>query len=351
MTSRSITIAGREIGTAHAPYVIAELSANHNGDLSRALEIMTAAKQAGAHAIKLQTYTADTMTIDHPGEDFQISGGLWDGYSLYDLYAEAHTPWDWHGALFAHGAELGITVFSTPFDASAVAFLEDLNVPAYKIASFEVIDLPLIACVAATGKPMIISTGMADLDEITEAVATAHAAGAGEIALLHCVSGYPTPHEEANLHTLADLAVRFEDTVIGLSDHTHGIGVAVAGVALGAAIIEKHVTMKRSDGGHDAAFSLEPDELADLVTNCHMAWQAGGVVGYGRKSSEIGSMVFRRSLYVVADMKAGDAFDENNLRSIRPGFGLPPKHLPEVLGRKAKSDTARGTALDWSLVE
>lgn len=350
MSERTFEIAGRRIGTGAPPYVIAELSGNHNGDIERALRIVEVAKAAGADAVKLQTYTADTLTIDAPQDDFRVKGGLWDGHRLYELYAWAHTPWEWHEALFAKGRELGITVFSTPFDATALALLENLDAPAYKIASFEAVDLALIERVARTGKPMIISTGMATLAEIGEAVAAARKGGCKDLALLHCVSGYPTPAEEANLRTLVDLGARF-DVVAGLSDHTLGVGVAIAATALGAALIEKHVTLDRAEGGPDAAFSLEPDELEALCEGCHTAWSALGRAGYERKPSEAGSMVFRRSLYVVADVAQGEPLTAANVRSIRPGYGLAPKHLAEVLGRRARRALPRGTALDWSMLE
>ena len=345
----SIVIDGRTIGPGQTPYVIAELSGNHNGDIERALRIMEACKEAGADAVKLQTYTPDTMTIDHDGEDFQVKGGLWDGHTLYSLYQMAHTPWEWHPALFEGGRTLGITVFSTPFDETAVDFLEEMEVPAYKIASFENIDIPLISRVAATGKPMIISTGMAEEVEIREAVDAARQGGCSELALLHCVSGYPTLPEETNLRTLVDLADRF-GVVSGLSDHTLTTATAVAGVALGAAIVEKHVTLRRADGGPDAAFSLEPDELARLVEDCRTAYAALGRATYERAESEKGNMAFRRSLYVVEDVAEGEELTLRNVRVIRPGHGAAPKHLPEVLGRKAVKAISRGTALTLDLV-
>jgi len=349
MTAPVVTIAGREIGPGCPPYVIAEVSGNHNGDIERAFAIMEAAKEAGADAVKLQTYTADTMTIDHDGPDFTIKGGLWDGRRLYDLYEWAHTPWEWHEALFEKGRALGITVFSTPFDATAVDFLEKLGAPAYKIASFELVDLGLIERVAATGKPMIVSTGMGDLAEIAEAVATARSAGCRELIMLHCVSGYPTPVEESNLLTITELARQF-NTVTGLSDHTLGIGVAVAATVLGAAAIEKHVTLRRQDGGPDAAFSLEPEELMALVKECRTAWTAIGVAGFERKASEVPNVIFRRSLYVVADVKKGEPLTEWNVRAIRPGHGLAPKHLKEVLGRPAARDLKRGEPVSCDMV-
>lgn len=347
---QSFKIDGREIGPDAPPYVIAEMSGNHNGDIARALAIMDAAKAAGADALKMQTYTADTITIDHDGDEFRIDGGLWAGKTLHELYDEAHTPWAWHEKLFDYGRKIGLTVFSAPFDSTAVDLLESLNAPAYKIASFEAIDLPLITRVAQTGKPMIISTGMANQDEIGEAVAAARVAGARNLALLHCVSGYPAPVADSNLRVIPDLADKF-DVLPGLSDHTPGTAVSVAAIALGARIIEKHVTLRRSDGGPDAAFSLEPEELAELCAATRAAFEALGSVDYTLKSSEKDNTIFRRSLYVVADIKAGEAFSTENLRSIRPGFGLAPKHLPEILGQVATRDISRGSALSLNMVK
>jgi pseudaminic acid synthase len=349
MKAVQMMIAGRAIGSAYPPFVIAELSANHNGSLDRALEIMTAASEAGADAVKLQTYTADSITIDHDGPGFTIAGGLWDGYTLHALYEQAHTPWEWHEALFARGRELGLIVFSSPFDASAVDFLEDLGAPAHKIASFELIDLPLIRKVAATGKPMIMSTGMANLADIDAAVTVARDSGAGDIALLHCTSGYPTPAEEADLRTIPHLADAF-GLVTGLSDHTPGVGAPVAAVALGAAIIEKHFTLDRADGGPDAAFSLEPAEFRMLCDSVKSGWKALGRVRYEKTATETGNAQFRRSLYIVADIAAGDVLTAENLRSIRPGFGLPPKYIDVLLGKRINRDIARGTPMSWDLI-
>ena len=343
-------IAGRPIGRLYPPYVIAELSANHGGDLDRARAIMAAAKEAGADAVKLQTYTADTLTLDCDRPEFRLSDGPWAGRSLYDLYREAHTPWAFHGDLFAIGAELGLAVFSTPFDPTAVDLLESLDAPAHKIASFEIVDLPLIRRVAATGKPVILSTGMANLAEIAEAVAAARESGCEQLALLHCVSGYPAPPQDCNLATIPHLAEAFGVTV-GLSDHTLGIAVPVAAVALGASLIEKHVTLSRADGGPDAAFSLEPPELAAMIEGVHTAHAALGRVDYTLKGSERGNVTLRRSLYAVADIKAGEPLTEHNIRSIRPGHGLAPKHLPALIGRTAREEIPRGTPLDWSLLD
>lgn len=341
-------IANRLIGSDSEPYVIAELSGNHNGDLARALRLIELAKVAGANAVKLQTYTADTMTIDHDSPEFRIKGGLWHGRRLHELYREAHTPWDWHPALFEHARKVGITCFSSPFDPTAIEFLQSLGAPAYKIASFEIVDTPLIALAARTGKPLIVSTGMASGTEITDAVEAAQ--GAGGLALLHCVSGYPTPASQANLARIAALAAKF-DCPVGLSDHTLGVEVSIASITCGACIIEKHFTMARSEGGPDAAFSLEPDELARLVTGVRIAHEAKGLADYGLADSEKASVIFRRSLYVVKDIAAGEAFTSENLRSIRPGYGLAPKFLPDILGRFARRMIARGTPLSFDLIE
>ncbi len=342
----SLSIDGRPIGRDHEPYVICELSGNHNGSLERALRLLDAAAATGADAIKIQTYTPDTITIDHDGPGFRIEGGLWDGRTLYDLYGEAQTPFEWHEALFRRAHELGVTLFSTPFDESAVDLLEKLATPAYKIASFEAIDLPLIAYVAATRKPMIISTGMANLDEIDEAVRTARENGCDDIVLLHCVSSYPAPDEQSNVRTVPDLAERF-GVISGLSDHTFGSAVAVASIALGGSVVEKHFTLARSDGGPDSAFSLEPEEFKMLVEDCKRAWRSLGDPSYDLQGCEQGSVAFRRSIYVVRDIRAGEELTRENVRSIRPGHGLPPKHLPEVLGRRATRDLKRGEPLAW----
>ena len=344
-----IVIAGRRIGHDHPPFVICELSGNHNGSLERALAMLDAAAATGADAIKLQTYTADTITLDSDGPDFLIESGLWAGRRLHELYQEAHTPYAWHGALFARARELGVILFSTPFDDTAVDLLEGLAAPAYKIASFEAVDLPLIARVAATGKPMIISTGLASLDEMAEALGAARAAGATQVALLHCVSSYPAPMEEANVRTVPDLAARF-GVVTGLSDHTPGAAASIAAVALGASIIEKHFTLARADGGPDAAFSLEPAEFTALVRDCKAAWAALGRPHYDALGSEVAAAGHRRSLYVVDDVPVGAPLTSANVRSIRPGYGLAPKHLPSVLGRKAARPLKRGERLAWDMM-
>lgn len=333
MTSPWIEIAGRRIGDGHAPYIIAELSANHNGKLETALNIIEEAAKAGADAVKLQTYRPDTITLDCDSDDFKIKGGLWDGRTLYELYEEAHMPWEWHQPLFEHARKLGITIFSSPFDTTAVDLLEELGAPAYKIASFEAVDLPLIEYVARTGKPMIISTGMADAEEIQEAIDAARGAGCEQLAILHCVSGYPAPPEDYNLRTIPDMIERF-GLVTGLSDHTIDNTTAITSVALGASLIEKHFTLDRNGGGPDDSFSLEPAELAALCRDAKSAWQALGQVDYGRKSSEQGNVQFRRSLYFVKDLKAGDVITEDAVRSVRPGYGLAPKHLSKVIGQQ-----------------
>ncbi|MEI4234931.1 pseudaminic acid synthase [Roseovarius sp. D22-M7] len=345
----SIEIDGRPIGPGHPPYVIAELSGNHNGDLHKALRIIDAAQQAGADAVKIQTYRPDTITLNSDLPDFRITDGLWAGSTLHALYDWAHTPWEWHEALFAHAAKRGITLFSSPFDPTAVDLLESLGAPAYKIASFEAVDLPLIRYVAATGKPMIISTGMADFAEITEAVAAARAGGCRELALLHCVSGYPAPASDYNLATLVDMAAKL-DLPVGLSDHTLDNNTAIASVALGAGIIEKHMTLDRAGGGPDDSFSLEPAEFAALCRGARTAWEAIGQVDYGRKSSEQTNMKFRRSLYAVRDIAEGEALSADNIRSIRPGFGLAPREYDRVIGRRARRPITRGTPLSWGLL-
>ncbi|MEO0912700.1 MAG: pseudaminic acid synthase [Pseudomonadota bacterium] len=347
--TRTVTINGRKIGPGHPPYVICEISGNHNGELARALRLLDAAAATGADAIKMQSYTPDTITIDHDGPDFMIEGGLWDGRRLYDLYGEAQTPFEWHKPLFDRAQELGVTLFSTPFDDTAVDLLESVGAPAYKIASFEIVDLPLIANVAARGKPMIISTGMGNLAEIQAAVDTARAHGCEELILLHCISSYPAPIEQANVRTVPHLGEAF-GCVSGLSDHTMGSAAAVASVVLGGSVIEKHFTLARADGGPDAAFSMEPDEFKALVADCRNAHAALGHVTYERAEAEKGSLRFRRSLYAVADIAAGEALTKENTRSIRPGFGLPPAALPDVLGKTARTAIARGTPLSWKLI-
>lgn len=329
---QEISIAGRQIGSAYSPYVVAELSANHNGKLETALRIIEEAKKAGADAVKLQTYKPDTITLNCDSEDFKIHGGLWDGRTLYELYEEAHMPWDWHKPLFDYAHQLGITIFSSPFDNTAIDLLENLNAPAYKIASFEAVDLPLIKYAASTGKPMIISTGMADSEEIQEAIDAAREGGCKELAILHCVSGYPAPAEDYNLRTIPDMIERF-GLVTGLSDHTLDNTTAITSVALGASIIEKHFTLNRNGGGPDDSFSLEPAELRVLCQGVRTAWSAMGYVDYGRKSSEQGNAKFRRSLYYVKDMQAGEMITPDCVRSVRPGYGLPPKYLNTVVGK------------------
>jgi N-acetylneuraminate synthase len=346
----NINIAGRRIAADESPYIIAELSANHNGKLETALKIIEEAKRCGADAVKLQTYTADTITLNCDSEEFRINGGLWDGRTLYDLYEEAHMPWEWHKPLFEHARKLEIPIFSSPFDNTAVDLLEDLNSPAYKIASFEAVDLQLIKYVAATGKPLIISTGMADAEEIEEAINAAREGGCKELAILHCVSGYPAPAADYNLRTITDMIERF-GLVTGLSDHTIDNTTAITSVALGASIIEKHFTLDRSGGGPDDSFSLEPAELTALCSDSKTAWQALGNINYGRKSSEQANAQFRRSLYVVKDVKKGEVFTAENIKSIRPGFGLSPKHYTSIINGVAKRDVVRGTPTSKDLFE
>ena len=340
-------INNREIGKNNSPYIIAELSANHNGDIQRAFDLILAAKEAGADAVKIQTYTADTMTIDCDAEDFHIKGDLWDGYSLYDLYKEAQTPYEWHKPLFDYAKKIGITIFSSPFDETAVDLLEELNAPAYKIASFEMIDLPLVKYVAKTGKPMIISTGMANLREIEEVVEAAKNNGCQDLILLHCVSSYPAPIDQINLKTIPDLSKKF-DVLSGLSDHTMGTTVATTSVALGACLIEKHFTLSRADKGPDSQFSLEPDELKQLCQNTKIAWQSLGKAGYERKAAEEGNIKFRRSIYAINDIKEGEDFTKENIKRIRPGFGLSPKHWDGLLLSKASCNIARGTPISFN---
>jgi N-acetylneuraminate synthase len=345
-------IGGIKIGLDYKPFIIAEMSGNHNQSLDRALEIVEAAAKTGAHALKLQTYTADTLTLDIDEGDFFIEDkdNLWKGKSLYELYQEAHTPWEWHEPIIKRANELGILCFSTPFDETAVDFLEDLNVPAYKIASFENTYLPLIKKVASTGKPMIISTGMASIAELDETVQTIRDAGCDKFVLLKCTSTYPATPENTNVLTIPHMRELF-NCEVGLSDHTMGVGASVAAVAHGATVIEKHFTLSRKDGGVDSAFSLEPEEMKALVIETERAWQSLGEVKYGPSEAEKGSLVFRRSLYIAEDMKKGDVLTEKNLRIVRPGHGLPPKYFDILLGRKVNQDVKKGMAVDWELVK
>lgn len=344
-------IGNRSVGRDHQPFVIAEMSGNHNQSLDRALEIVDAAARAGAHALKLQTYTADTMTLDIGNREFFIDDpkSLWRGETLYSLYQKAHTPWDWHRPIFLRARELGMIPFSSPFDETAIDFLEELDVPCYKIASPENIDLPLIKRAASTGKPLIISTGMANLEELAEAVQTARSAGCRDLILLKCTTSYPASPAETNIRTIPHMRTLF-DCEVGLSDHTMGIGVATAAVALGAVVIEKHFTLARSDGGVDSAFSLEPSELRQLVEETERAWSSLGHVVYEPTETEISSMKGRRSLYIAQDLKAGDLLTPENLRRIRPGLGLPPKHYETLLGRRVNRDVAKGTPISWDMI-
>jgi pseudaminic acid synthase len=347
----SVKIENREIGVGQPPFIIAEMSGNHNQSLSQAMEIVEAAAKSGVHALKIQTYTPDTMTLDLDEREFHISdpNSLWAGNSLYKLYGEAYTPWEWHKPIFERARELGIIAFSTPFDDTAVDLLESLEVPCYKIASFENTDLPLIRRVAATGKPMIISTGMASIAELDDTVRAARGAGCKDLILLKCTSTYPATADNTNILTIPHMRELF-GCEVGLSDHTMGIGVSVASVALGASVIEKHFTPNRADGGVDSTFSMEPAEMSQLVVETERAWQALGKVSYGATEAEKKSLVFRRSLYVVKDLKAGDALTSANVRAIRPGLGLPTKYLDVLLGKTVNRDVYLGTALDWELL-
>jgi len=341
-----IKINNRKISADHSPYVIAEMSANHNGDINNAYKIIDMAKASGADAVKLQTYHPDTITMDMSTPEFMIEGGLWDGQSLYELYKGAFMPWEWHKLLFDYAQKVGITIFSSPFDNTAVDLLEDLNTPAYKIASFEAVDLSLIKYTAQTGKPMIISTGMANTDEIQEAIEAAREGGCKELAILHCVSGYPAPSKDYNLRTIVDMQNKF-GLITGLSDHTIDNTTAITSVALGASIIEKHVTLDRNGGGPDDSFSLEPEGLSQLCSGVKTAWESLGGINYGRKSSERGNVKFRRSLYAFKDIKQGEIFTKDNVKSIRPGFGLPPKYYEAILGTKAQKNIRLGSPLNW----
>lgn len=347
----SIEIFSRTIGTDQPPFIIAEMSGNHNQSLERALEIVEAVARSGANGLKIQTYTPDTMTIDLDEREFHISDpkSLWAGTSLYKLYGEAYTPWEWHEPIFNRAIELGLIPFSTPFDETAVEFLETLEVPCYKIASFENTDTPLIRRVAATGKPLIISTGMATVAELDETVRTAREAGCNNLILLKCTSAYPATPEDTNILTIPHMRELF-NCEVGLSDHTMGLGVSIASMALGATVIEKHFTLNRADGGVDSAFSMEPAEMAQLVAETKHAWQALGQVSYGPTEAEKESVQFRRSLYVVKNIKAGEVLTRDNVKAIRPGLGLPTKYLEQVLGKAVKQDVERGTALAWGMI-
>lgn len=346
----SLTIDNRVISQEHSPYVIAEISGNHNGKLENAIQLLELAKEAGADAVKIQTYTADTMTIDCDKKDFQIRDGLWKGRTLYELYQWAYTPWEWHEVLFKRGKELNIPVFSTPFDDTAVDFLEKFDVPAYKISSFEMTDLSLIRKVANTKRAMIVSTGLANAEEIGETLDVIRQTGVSDVALLHCISGYPSPIKEANLRTIPDMVERY-NVPVGLSDHTLSSLTSVVAISLGACIIEKHITLSRDESGPDVAFSLTPTEFKSLCHDVHNAWQALGTVHYDIKDSEKQNQVYRRSLYTIKNIKKGEIFSHENIRIIRPAHGLEPKYLSEILGCRATQELAYGTALNWSMVE
>ncbi len=348
--NKSIKINGTSVGEKHPPYIVAEMSANHNGNIKNAFQIIKSAKENGAHAVKIQTYRPDTITIESDREDFKIKDGLWKGQTLYDLYESAHTPWDWHKDLFDYARKLDITIFSSPFDKTAVDLLEDLNTPAYKIASFEIVDIPLIKYVASTKKPIIISTGMANLVEIQDAVNACQESGCNNLALLHCVSGYPASSAEYNLNTVTDIKNKF-DLITGLSDHTLNNITAIASIPLGVSIIEKHFTLNRNGGGPDDSFSLEPVDLKDLCESTYTAWKSLGKVDYNRKSSEMDNIKFRRSLYFVKALKKGDLITKEHVKSIRPGFGISPKYIYEVIGKYAKTQIEKGTAVTKSYIK
>jgi pseudaminic acid synthase len=348
--TKTMQIEGRNIGPDFPPYIIAELSANHNGSLDTAFNIIECAKSSGADALKIQTYTPDTITLNSNAEEFIIKGGLWAGLTLYELYEQAKLPWDWHKPLFDHARKVGITIFSSPFDTTAIDLLEDLGAPAYKIASFEAVDLPLIRYAASTGKPMIISTGMANEPEICEAIEAAQSGGCRQLAILHCVSGYPAPAQDYNLKTIPDLINRF-DLVTGLSDHTLNNATAIASVALGASIIEKHFTLDRDGGGPDDSFSIEPDEMSRLCRDVNTAWSALGTIDYGCKASEKSNVQFRRSLYFVKDMQPGDKITVACIRSVRPGYGLGPKHFDAVIGKTVVREIKKYTPVTWGALK
>jgi pseudaminic acid synthase len=348
---KTIEINGTPIGSDCPPYVIAEVSANHNGDIEQAKNTIKMAKESGASAVKIQSYTPDTMTLDVRNEDFLIKGGTWDGYYLYDLYQEAYTPYEWHQELFAYARDLGITLFSTPFDETAIDLLESLNTPAYKIASFEITDLPLLEQISRTGKPVIMSTGLANEEEIEQSIHTLRVHGCKDLVVLHCISGYPTPVEQANVQTVQLVSQRWPDVLVGLSDHTLSNDVSVCAVALGACVIEKHVTLNRSLGGPDSSFSLEPDELVVLVRSCKNTWAAIGKGHFQLKKAEESNLRFRRSIYISKDVQAGDVLTEENIRRVRPGYGLPPSVWYQVLGKRVKRDLCMGTALCWEDID
>ena len=351
MQKKKIFIENKEISSSMPPYIIGEVSANHNGDIQNVYKLIDVAKSCGASAVKIQTYTADTMTVDSSKEEFMVRGGLWDGRNLYDLYKEATLPWDWHKDIFDYAKKKQITIFSTPFDFTAVDLLENLNTPAYKIASFEATDLPLIKYVASTKKPMIISTGMTSVDEIEEAVDVARQNGCDDLILLHCVSSYPALSENYNLRTIEDMKKRFKDVVVGLSDHTIDNTTAIASVALGARVIEKHITLNRNGGGPDDSFSLEPSDLMELCEKSLTAWKSLGNADYKRSKDEIESKKFRRSIYFMKNMKAGETIKEEDIRIIRPGFGIEPKYLNEVIGKTLKLDALKYDPLKWEYIK